>query len=136
MLSCKTVEVFFGFKEGKKNDVGSNRIGKINLKKVFKKKKLFYNGNTFDKEFDSIVGGNKWDLVMINEEKDYDKQLGYLEIAWENLSDNGIIIVEYIESHKPSKEAFKSFIENKEAKKLEFKTRYGTGIVLKSNETN
>jgi len=133
MLSCRTVELFFGFKEGKKEDFHSERIGKLNLKKVFKKKRIFYNGNMFDKEFENIMKSNAWDMVMINEEKDYDKQLQYMETAWEKLNKNGILVIEYIDSHRPSREAFKSFSDNKEVERLEFKTRYGTGIVLKAN---
>jgi predicted O-methyltransferase YrrM len=133
MLSCRTVELFFGFKEGKKEDFHSERIGKLNLKKVFKKKRIFYNGNMFDKEFENIMKSNAWDMVMINEEKDYDKQLQYMETAWEKLNKNGILVIEYIDSHRPSREAFKSFADNKEVERLEFKTRYGTGIVLKAN---
>lgn len=132
LLSCNSLVNFFGFKENNKEEFISNRIGKINLKKVFKGKKTFYNGNMFDNEFDKILTENKWDFIVINEEREYDKQIQYMESLWNNLEQNGILVVEYIQSHKASKEAFKSFIENKEAENIKFKTRYGTGLIIKN----
>jgi hypothetical protein len=131
LLSSKELINFFGFKESIKEDFASNRIGKINLKKVFKGKKTFYNGNMFDSEFDKTLNENKWDLILINEEKDYDKQLQYMESLWKHLGQNGILVVEYVKSHKASKEAFKSFAESKETENVIFGTRYGTGLIAK-----
>ena len=130
LTSCSSVEEFFGFKETARGEFFSNKLGIKNIKKSCKNKKLFYHGNMFDDEFDKTIKSKKWDLILINEEKDYDKSLQYLETAWESLNENGFIIVEYLNHHKPSKEAVYDFCENKELKIIEFKTRYGTGIII------
>jgi len=129
MLSCKSVENFFGFKE-KIPEFVSTRIGKININKVFKKNKNFYSGELYDQEFLDF-SKNLWDVVLIGEEKKYDKQLEYMELMWPQVSDSGIIIVEYMNKNPPSKEAFDSFCDNKKLKPYIFKTRYGTGIIQK-----
>lgn len=130
LLSCKTVEHFFGFKETVKEKFFSNRIGTTNLKKVYKKERFFYEGEIFDNEFEKNLRSKKWDIALINEEKEYDKQLQYMETLWKNVNKNGVLVVEYIKSHKHSKEAFKSFVENKNLPYLEFQTRYGTGVIV------
>lgn len=132
LISCKTVENFFGFKEKTQKNFFSNRIGITNIKKYHKKEKEFFYGEIFEKDFEDKLKNKKWDLIIINEEKDYDKQLQYIETVWPHIDVNGMLVIEYIETHKPSKEAFKSFVENKEAKNLKFNTRYGTGILFKN----
>jgi len=131
LMSCATVEDFFGFKESGKEGFFSNRIGIANIKKVYKKERDFFYGAMFDKRVEQKMNMHKWDLVIINEEKDYDKQLAYLETAWNNCGENAIIVVEYIKSHRSSKEAFKSFVESKDVENIIFDTRYGTGVIQK-----
>ncbi|NDD59405.1 MAG: hypothetical protein EBZ47_09240 [Chlamydiae bacterium] len=128
LTSCRTVDSFFGFKEDNKLSFFSNRLGIKNIKKVYKGNRDFFYGQVFDNNLEKKIRSEKWDLVLINEEKEYDKQLQYMEMMWPNISENGIMVVEYIKSHRPSKEAFKSFVEGKELKSITFDTRYGTGI--------
>lgn len=130
LTSCRSVSSFFGFKENNKLGFFSNRLGIKNLKKVYKENKDFFYGEVFDKKLERKLRSEKWDLVLVNEEKEYDKQLQYMEMIWPNLSENGIMVVEYTKSHKPSKEAFKSFVEGKGIKFINFETRYGTGITI------
>ena len=132
LLSCTSVETFFGFKENTNNEFIPIRIGKANIKKTFKKNKNFYIGKLYDKNFIEMCNQIKWDVVIINEEQSYDKHLQYLETVWGQLSENGIIIVDYIKSHKPSKTAFDIFCQEKSINPYLFETRYGTGIIVKN----
>jgi hypothetical protein len=50
-------------------------------------------------------------FAIINEETNYDKHLEYLDVIWNSLSENGIIVVEYIGKHSPSKEALLGFVK-------------------------
>lgn len=134
LTSCSSVEEFLGFKEVKTRTYFSNRIGAINIKKVCKAKKEFVYGEMFDKRLEQKVRSKKWDLILINEEKDYDKQLMYLEMMWSCASENAIMVVEYIKSHQASKEAFKSFVGSKDADYKIFDTRYGTGLVARKSQ--
>jgi hypothetical protein len=127
LLSCESCEKFFGFKE-KKEEVLNLRLGKRNISSVFKKEKKYHVGNLYDEEIDFSSG---WDLFILNIEMSYDKHLEYLEFAWRNLSEEGMIVVEYINSHEPSKKAFLDFCDNKELDYILFATRYGTAIIKK-----
>lgn len=130
LTSCKTVQKFFGYKKNSP-DFPSIRIGKSNVKLKFKGVADFYIGNTFDQKFIDIFSPNLWDLVIINDETTYDRHLEYLDIVWENLSENGIIAAEYLDRNKFSKDAFFAFCESKNRKPFLFDTRYGTGLLQK-----
>lgn len=128
LTSCKTVQRFFGFKE-KNNEFIPSRIGRINVKK-FTKNIEIYNGQLYDDCFYNKIQ-EKWDVALINEEKDFDKQLEYLEILWPHISDNGIVISEYVKSHPASNLALKTFCDRKNIEPLVFDTRYGTALIKK-----
>jgi predicted O-methyltransferase YrrM len=128
--SNKSAEVFFGFRE-KSLDFASIRIGKRNIKQRFKGDTSFYVGNFFDQEFTEIADLHKWDLIFVNEELSYDKHLEYFDIAWDLLSENGILIMDYIGHHEPAKNAFYSFANSKNRDFVVFDTRYKTGVLQK-----
>lgn len=130
LTSCKTVESFFGYKEKDESFVPI-RIGKANIKKKFKRHTDFYIGNFYNQEFIDIFLSNSFDLVVINDETSYDKHLEYLDTIWTNLSENGLIVADYINRHIPAKNAFFAFCESKNRKPIIFSTRYGTGILQK-----
>ena len=130
LISCKSVERFFGYKK-QSEEFSSMRIGASNIKLVLKKEKNFYTGNLFDQEFIDIFSPNSWDLVILNCEDKYDKHLEYLEVIWSSLSENGLIIAEYIDRHTPGKDAFFAFCVSKNRKPVIFQTRYGTGVLQK-----
>ena len=130
LKSCKTVQKFVGFKE-KTTEYASNRLGKSNIKQNFKNEKKYFLGNLYDEDFLNCISATHFDLAIINEETKYDKHLEYLDIVWNHLSENGIIIVEYFGRHNPSKDAFLGFCHNKHRIPEQFPTRYGTAIVQK-----
>lgn len=130
MISCKSVENFVGFKQVSEEYVPL-RLGKRNVKSVFKKQADFYVGNIYDNQFDQIFSSIFFDLVILNIEESYDKHLEYLDFIWPQLTDNGLIIAEYIERHTPSRDAFFAFCESKNRTPISLKTRYGTGILEK-----
>lgn len=129
LTSCKTTKTFLGFKEKEKEFIPT-RIGKVNIRKFLKKIEI-YTGNLYDEELYKKIE-KKWDIILINEEKSFDKQLEYLETFWPFVSNNGIVIVEYVNSHKPSKESLMAFCESKNLKPKIFNTRYGTGLIQKT----
>ncbi|RTK93328.1 MAG: hypothetical protein EKK64_10485 [Neisseriaceae bacterium] len=125
-LSCDSCEFFFGFKEKEENL--SLRLGKRNINSVFKKQKKYHFGNLYD---DEMNFSNHWDLFILNTESSYDKQLQYLEFCYESLSEDGLIVVEYFNSHEPSKKSLLDFCDNKKLEFISFETRYGTAIIKK-----
>lgn len=130
LSSCKTPKHFLGFKE-----IGPDyvpiRLGKRNIRLVFKEDANFYVGKLHDPEFEDIFSPNSWDLIILNIETVYDKHLEYLDFVWPKVSENGLIIAEYINRHIPAKEAFSAFCQSKNRKPAFFETRYGTGILQK-----
>jgi hypothetical protein len=130
MISCKSVKNFLGFRE-KTSDFFSFRLGRRNIKRVFKGNAKYYHGEIYDKEFDEIFGNFFWDFIIFNNEDRYDKMLEKLEFVWFNLKENGIIVCENIKRYTPVREAFMAFSESHNRKPIVFDTRYGTGLVQK-----
>lgn len=128
--SCKSAEMFFGYKENGPN-FNPTRIGKSNINLKFKGKTNFHIGSVYDQEFIDIFSPNSWDLVILNDEATYDKHLEYLEAVWPKISEHGLIVAEYINRHVPAKDAFFAFCESKNRNPFLFETRYGTGLLQK-----
>ena len=128
--SCKSAKRFFGYRESSL-DFAPIRIGKSNISLRFKGEAKFYIGSIFDQEFIDIFSPNSWDLVILNDETVYDKHLEYLDAVWPQVSENGLIIAEYIDRHIPARDAFFAFCESKNRKPVVFETRYGTGLLQK-----
>lgn len=129
-ISCRDAKKFLGFKETTSEFV-TPRLGKRNIRSVFKKDATFYTGTLYDQEFDKIFSPNSWDLIILNEETVYDKHLEYLEFVWPHVSEHGFVVAEYITRHGPAKDAFFAFAESKNRQPLLFETRYGTGLLQK-----
>ena len=130
LTSCKSVKHFFGYKK-LSEEFSSMRLGKSNIRLVFKGQRDFYTGNSFDQEFIDIFSPNSWDLVILNCEDSFDKHLEYLEVIWPHLSENGLIIAEYNDRNIQGREAFLAFSESKNRKPVKFQTRYGTSVLQK-----
>lgn len=110
------------------NEYYSTRIGVANIKTVYRKPFDVYVGNFHDEEFLSKLREVKWDLIIINEKKEYDVHLLWMNTVWDNLVEGGMIIQDYINSHG---RAYKDFCKLKNRNELIFKTRYGVGGVQK-----
>ena len=129
LCSCKTVNKFLGFSQPKK-EFTSTRLGERNIKRSMKGERNFFTGSLYDERFELLFAGN-WDMAFITDETQYDNHLEYLDFIWPSVSDNGIIVCEYLNKNKPAKDAFMAFCESKNRQPLLFATRYGTGLVQK-----
>lgn len=128
--SCKSVDNYLAYQEDTEGFY-SKRLMLKNVKDNYKNKFNFHYGKFSDQEFINLVTSNKWDLAFINEEKFYDKYFFILDTVWENLSEDGILVMENVITHTPAKDAFNNFCRVKNLESVIFKTRYGTGIVVK-----
>lgn len=128
--SCKSVENYLAF-QSSATTFFSRRLMFSNIKLSYKNNFDYYMGSTEDAAFHDKVNSTKWDLVFLNEERYYDKFAEVLDLAWENLSDTGLIVMDNVISNTASRDAFISFAKNKNSKI--FKTRYGTGLVSKES---
>lgn len=130
MLGCKTVEKVLGF-QPRTAEYYSSRVGKGNIRTVYRGEFYIHFGDMTDEEFSSRFELDTWDVTVINEESNYDAHLYYLETAWLRASFNGLVVMENIDRHKPAKDAFFDFCKAKSRSPAIFETRYGTAIVQK-----
>lgn len=130
LKSCKTVEKLFAFQEHT-SDFYSPKLGISNVKDNFKGKFDFYVGKTTDDQFDNYMNSSVWDLVLINEESSYDKHRYYLDLAWGKMSPESFLVMDYVDRHPPSKEAYFDFCKLKNREPMLVSTRYGVGILQK-----
>ena len=128
--SCKSVENYLAF-QSSTTSFFSKRLMFSNVKSSYKNNFDYYMGSTEDVAFHEKVNFTKWDLVFLNEERYYDKYAEVLDLAWDNLSETGLIVMDNVITNTASRDAFTSFSKNKNSKI--FKTRYGTGVVSKES---
>jgi len=129
--SCRSVEYFLAYQEST-GDFYSPRMASKNVKRNHKKKPLeFYFGQIEDETFLEKLSARKWDLVIVNEEKDYDRHMFYLDLVWEHMNLGGHIVMDYVKSHDLAARAFQSFCKTKNREPIIFSTRYGTGLVVR-----
>jgi predicted O-methyltransferase YrrM len=72
-----------------------------------------------------------WDMAIVNEERDYDTHLAYLEALWDRLSLDGSVVVDRVGTHPPARQAYHDFCRRKSREPYVFGTRYGAGIITK-----
>lgn len=77
-----------------------------------------------------------WDMAIVSESCVKDKFSQYLDLAWSNLRDEGLLVVDYISEKRPTTSpdlhgAFKKFCRVKNREPVIFDTRYGVGIVIR-----
>ena len=131
LSSCKTVECFFAFQEVKK-EFYSERLGRSNIKDVYKKKLFIYKGGIKDEVFLTKMQSMEFDLVIINEEDSYDRHRLYYDLVWPQLNVDGIIVVNYLKKCKTSDLAFKDFVISKNLEPTYIDTNYGIGLIRKA----
>ena len=128
LTSCKTVEKFIAFQQSQENVFYSSTLGRRNINKVYSKFFNWHVGDIFDELFEKMLD-DKWDLVIINEELDYEKHRTYLEFVWEKMELNGMIAMDYVNFHEPCKKAFNDFCKIVNREPVICSTRYGTGLI-------
>src|SRR6185437_10692125 len=91
---CNVTENILAFQESGKNYY-SSRIGIHNLKRYFKGSLNVYVGKILDEEFVESLQRHKWHLAIVNEDKNYDTLMSYLELVWGHIADSGTIVMDY-----------------------------------------
>lgn len=130
LRSCKSVENLYMFQE-RSEEFFSFRFAVRNVKSCYRKNVITYSGKPLDVEFHDKLSKFGWDLAIFNEEKSYDKHMMIFDLIWSKLNLNGYMVVDYVESHHPTNEAFKNFCKIKSKESILLKTRYGVGIIQK-----
>lgn len=131
LKSCKTVNYFLGFQETKGGEFYSDRLGKSNIKDVYKRGVYIHSGGCNDDVFITKLKSLDIDLAIINEEVSYDKHRLYYDLLWPQMAKNGIIVADYLNKYKPSLVAFKDFCTSVNREPVYVKTDYGVGMVIR-----
>lgn len=107
----------------------SNRIGIGNVKRVYRGKMKIHSGKMHDEGFTNVMTSKKWDLAIISEKREYDTHMFYLDTMWDNVKQDGLIFMDYVNSRDQSSRAYKDFCLIKRREPYIFKTRYGVGAI-------
>jgi predicted O-methyltransferase YrrM len=129
--ACKTVENFLAFQEKVNNAFYSPRMGEANVKDNYKGNIDVYAGKWADPIWAQKYNAQEWDLALINDDAPFNKYLTYLNFIWPQISENGLIVMDYVNYHKSVKDAIFSFSKAKNRKPTIINTRYGVGIIQK-----
>ncbi len=130
LRSCKSVEYFLAFQE-KTDEYYSPRLAIHNVRDYYKKGIEVHVGKVLDHEFTNKLGSRKWDLAIVNEEKNYDTHLSYLELLWDHMNYDGSIVMDFVGYHEPARRAYFDFCKRKNREPQVIKTRYGVGVMTK-----
>jgi len=109
----------------------SNRMAVHNIRRAYRRKLGVYAGGFNDVGLNSLIVSSKWDAVIINEDIPYDDYLAYIRLAWGNLSDNGVIIMNYVNYDNSAGRAYDDFCKTNHKPKLYVKSKYGIGLMFK-----
>ena len=109
----------------------STRMGVANIKQVWRQPFYAHVGHLHDEVFVSKMREHKWDVVIINEKKDYDTHLLWLNTIWDEVRDGGLIFIDNTTLHHQTKRAYDDFCIIKNRNKYVFDTRYGVGVLIR-----
>ncbi len=132
LKSCKSVNYFLALQE-KTSEFYSDRIGKSNIKDHYKGKFYIHTGDCNDDLFVTKLKSLEVDLAIINEEVSYDRHRLYYDLLWPQMSENGIIVVDYLKKYKPSLVAFSDFARSVNREPVYVNTDYGVALIPKRN---
>lgn len=127
LMGCKSVENYLTIQEPLE-EYYSSRIGRANVKQVYRKPFHVHVGKVYDETFVDLMKERKWDLVIINEKTNYDTHLSWLSTVWEYTD---MIAMDFVKSHEPAKKAYRDFCIIKNRESYVFGTRYGVGVITK-----
>ena len=130
LKSCKTVDNFAAFQESSDNFY-STRIGRSNIRSLYKGKFNAHVGKFYDPEWFELFNSSKWDVIFLNEEMEYAQHMDRMESIWSQVAFNGLIVMDYINFHKPAQQAFLNFCKTKGRVPISIDTRYGVGVIVK-----
>jgi len=130
LQSCKTLKRIFTF-QPKSDGFFSARLALSNIRDFHRGDLGYSYGGIGDEEFVTNFETGNWDLAFINVETSLDLYRDYLDLIWQQLPLDGIIVMDYLSSYQESNEAFTTFCKIVNREPVIFKTRFGTGIIQK-----
>ena len=87
-------------------------------------------GDLFNEDILREITSQKWDCILVNLDLNYDKLRNYLDVAWENLVLDGVMVIESELSQHTSR-ATQDFLKIIQRDYVVFDTRYKVIVVTK-----
>lgn len=126
LRGCPSVKSYLGLQE-KTEQFYSLRMGHANVREIYPADLELFAGS--QDEIKSKVCTGRWDVGIISEKMPPDKLKVYMDVIWNNLSGDGLVIVDYIDTDDSSEQTFRDFCKAKNREPNLYKSRYGLGIV-------
>jgi predicted O-methyltransferase YrrM len=109
----------------------SPRMAKHNIRQAYKKTLDVFVGDALSQEFQNKLRADSWEAVIIDEECKYDDYLSLLRTVWPHISENGVIVLDRINYHKPAGRACKDFCNEINRNSAFIHSKYGVGLIGK-----
>jgi predicted O-methyltransferase YrrM len=129
LASCKSVEKVFALEP--EDEFYSPRLAISNIRDFHRKEIDFHMGAISDAEFLKKYEVAEWDMAIINVKISLDLHRNYLDLAWQKMPLDGLIIVDYLSSYQPAHESFMTFSKVVNREPVLFHTRNGIGMIQK-----
>jgi predicted O-methyltransferase YrrM len=126
LRGCPSIKSYLGLQE-KTEQFYSLRMGYANVREIYLDDLELIVGS--QDEIKSKVCTGRWDVGIISEQMKADKLKVYMDVIWNNLSGDGLLIVDYIDTDDFSEQTFRDFCKAKNREPNLYKSRYGLGIV-------
>lgn len=130
LLGSNKVENFFGFNQIDE-EFYSFRMPRKNIKLINRGHHNFYRGYLTDTIMQESLKSMKWDVVLMSKIMSYDDHLAYLRIIWQYISEGGLLIMDYINYHKPVGRVYKEFCLSQNKAMHIIPSKYGVGLIKK-----
>lgn len=121
-------EEFLAFQQ-KGTEFYSPKLGTSNVRDYYQGPMHVHVGDWGDDEWQAVLAGRRFDLVLVNEEFGYDKLKLCLDQTWPQVAEGGAVVVDYLNRGGANGEAFDDFARSKSRKGFRLRTRYGLGLV-------
>lgn len=108
------------------------RLGIGNVKRVSGIKPRAFHGDITDPKFLDMLGEKKWGAALICESFGYDRTVMTMQLAWENLADDGYLIVDRLQEDQKIALAFDSFCTIVSRRGIKIRSHAGHGLVFRS----
>lgn len=107
------------------------RLAKHNIRSIYRGKLQVHAGDLTNNRMKDGISSNRWDAAILNSEMSYDEYLSYLRFIWPHISENGILIMDYINYHKASGQAYIDFCKTANRTPVTIHSKFGVGLLQK-----
>jgi len=126
---CHGVDYFMGFHK-KGTDYFSKRLGLANILNIWRKPFVeVWTGQVTDPEFMKSFLLHRWDCVLITDQQEEKTYREYLDLAWSQMNESGLLVMDNISQNQGAYEAYHGFCKVCNREPFVLQTQRGTGLL-------